>query len=274
MWGFWNMGHYQEAAKIALQVKVIRPDDLEVKNILSWAPRQSDRKDESSLRQEAITDYQAGHFEKSARLYRELAQKEPDNIALLKEFMWALWYTERYDEASDVAHRVLALRPTETEAHDVMVRAPDQISRQKAAALEEEAKRDEDAGKVQEAISTYKHLLDVGPKNPMTYRTLIWALIREKQFDDAKTYALQLMALRPHDPESWNILAKVAAGLRGRSNGRCRLSPFKDQFLSSSPIKPDVLLSLGKFYTLDRQFETAIDYLQKVAELEPSLSES
>ena len=203
MWGMWNMGHYDDAARLAAYIQILSPKDPEARNILAWAPRQKDKKEESALRRDAVAAYQAGHYEESARLYRELAQMEPGNVAILKEFMWALWYTGRYDEAARVAERVHSLRPTEKEASHVLEQAPVQSSRQKIADLENTASHHADEmGEKEQAIALYKQLIELDPQNPMTLRTLVWALAKNGQFEDAKTYAFELMMLRPKDPEN------------------------------------------------------------------------
>src|SRR5712691_4573930 len=67
--------------------------------------------DVSSLQAEAIRLYRSKSYGSAIPLYRQLAQRMPDNPDILEDLAWTLWYAEHYGEAAAVASRLTILRP-------------------------------------------------------------------------------------------------------------------------------------------------------------------
>ena len=267
MWAFWNMGHYSEAADVARAVQALNASDVEARNILAWAPKPVNQEEEGEIRKRAIAAYQAGRYDESTQLYRNLADREPDNIDLMKEFMWSLWNVDRFEEATGVATRILQLDPDVVEAKDVLKRAPTQISRQKLAALEADAAKSNEAEDWATAAGLYRQIADQDPKNSVVLTSLVWALYRAGQLEEAKTAAMKMTELRPNDAASWNLLAKMQVAT---SQQDVAIESYK-RSLSINPRQAPIDIQLGRYYTIERRFKEAIPPLEEALRENPEL---
>ena len=124
MWGYWNMQKFDLATQAAHQVLALKSDDAEAKNILAWAPRASNRDKMFDLRDKAVKNYQAGRFVQASEFYRQLVDLDPQNVATLKDWLWAIWAAEQYDQVPAVANRILKLQPNDAPTKDLLTKLP------------------------------------------------------------------------------------------------------------------------------------------------------
>ncbi len=119
-----NDQRYEEASELYARAVALNPGDADLRThlleALSYAKRSEVNAD---MQRQAVAEFRNGRFTQSADLYAAAAALTPDDPALLKDWMWALWGAKRYDEAAAVAARALVLHKNDEEALRVQVRA-------------------------------------------------------------------------------------------------------------------------------------------------------
>src|SRR5688572_12828366 len=84
------------------------------------------RRGSDALRREAAEASRKGQHAEAAEAFKQAVALEPQNLRLLKDYMWALWNSKQYPEAVDAAHRALTLSKNDLEALNMLGRAQEQ----------------------------------------------------------------------------------------------------------------------------------------------------
>ena len=252
MWVLWKSEHFQESGEIASLVLKLRPDDSEAKGITEKAPT-------LALRADANAHYRAGRYESANKLYRKLVDQDPKNTAVLRDLMWSLWETERYDEARETASRILAIRKDDKEAEEMMKRAP-------MAALRSKAVRSYRAGNYPEAVQSYRALLDQSPNNAGIMKDLYWALWQTGDFVAVTEIATKLTELYPGDVEAWNMLGRIHLASARQEEA---LKAYQKS-LGINPRQPETRRVLGRLQVDLRQFDEALEILGNLEATQPN----
>ena len=119
-----SQGHYEKAAELYARAVALNPRDPALRDELMKALAASKRyEDTSTLRKQAGAEIRGGRFNQASDLYAGAAAQTPDDLSLLKDWMWALWSAKRYEETAKVAAQVRALEKNDGESLNIEVRA-------------------------------------------------------------------------------------------------------------------------------------------------------
>ncbi len=260
MWGYWNMRDFDKAQESAHVVLKLHPGDTEAQNILNWAPRAANRDKMFELRDKAVKNYQAGRYEQAIEFYKQLSEIDPNDVSILKDWLWALWSADRYKEAGDIAARIIKLQPNDSITQDLLSKLPAAIARQKLQNARAAADLAQSRADIEGALKSYKELIRLDPKDPAPIQSLAWAYYKLQRYDEAQEMAQRLIDLRPNDPVSWNTMARM-------QEARDELQHAIESYEKSLKIDPkqlDVQTQLGKLYVRMRDLDRGIVALQRV----------
>jgi len=277
MWALWNAGHFEDAGRVASDILTAHPDDVEAKNLVTRVPSEANRDKMKTVHEEAVASYQAGDYTKSIQNYRELARLSPRNPLVLRDLMWALWNQDRYEEAAKVADQIMTLRPSDPDAADVLTRLPEAlkvrqiiIKREKIAAIEKQAKDNEDAKQYEQAIPLLRELITLDPGNPANFNQLLSSLRKAGRYDEGLLVAQQMAVIHKEDPDSWNWLGTLELDM---GDSQKALESFQNA-LTLKPDQARTQLAMGKMYVTMREFDNAIPLLQAAVKTDASLVEA
>ncbi len=253
MWVLWKDEKFVESGKVAKQLLAMKPGDQEAKGILEKTPK-------LALRAQASADFHAGRFVAASKIYRQLAQMEPRNVSVLKDFMWSLWEIENYQEAHDVAVRILSIDKNEAEAKDMIKRAPSAELRARAVAFYR-------AGEYEKAVDAYQHLLAQSPKSAGILKDIYWCLWQLGKYPEVTDIAVQITDLDPRDADAWNLLGRAYVANEKLEEG---LQAY-ERSLSINPKQPDTQRVVGRLHVDLREFDSAINVLSDLEKRDPSI---
>jgi tetratricopeptide (TPR) repeat protein len=194
VWSLLKTRHYEEAAKVASRILALRKNDPQASIVVEKAPL-------LTLATQADAEFQTGHEKEGIKLYKRLASKNPQNIAILKDLMWSLCKAGDFDEARKTASRILAIRKDDREAKTLTEKTPLQALRLKANA-------DFHAGRYPEAAAIYQQIVAQDPRNVSVLRDLTLSLWRSEHYDEARKTASQILAILPDDPAAKDFLQR------------------------------------------------------------------
>jgi Flp pilus assembly protein TadD/peptidoglycan/xylan/chitin deacetylase (PgdA/CDA1 family) len=259
MWALWNMQKFDDAKRLASEVQILKPEDIEAHNILTWAQSAANRDEMSDFRQRALAHYKNGEYGEAASLYRQLADLDPNDLSTLKDWMSALWASHQYEETDRVARRILAIRPADPHALDMEQKLPSKIAEEKIKSILNQTGPLDKEGQLAVTIKLNEELVKLRPDDPSAYRNLAWAYYKLKRYAEARVVASLLTTLIPDDPDGWNLQARIAQGLKDRDAAKANY----EKSLELNNNQPAVLLAMGKLYLQDRDFNPALTYLQR-----------
>ena len=110
------------------------PDNAEAKHVIANAPLTANRGRMKALHERAVASYEAGDYAQAISQYRELSALNPNDPLVMRDLMWALWNEEEYEQARDLAEKILAIRPNDEDAHDALARLPEAMKLKETAA--------------------------------------------------------------------------------------------------------------------------------------------
>lgn len=253
MWVLWKEEHFDEAAQVAHEVLKMDPNDKEATSLIEKAPA-------LGLRAKANNYFRAGKYEAANKVYRQLAEQDPKNVAILRDLMWSLWQTEHYEEVRGVANKILALRKDDKEALDM-------IQRSKTAETRADAVKNYRNGRFVEAADRYKQLLDQNPNNLGLLKDMYWSLWQTGRFQELVPISEQITKLSPNDAEAWNLLGRSLVANNKIEEG---LKAY-EKSLALKPNQPDTERVVGRLKVDLRQFDEAIGILSDVEKKDPSI---
>lgn len=147
-----------------------------------------------------------GKYDEAAALRERELDEDPTNVTGLKNLMWTRWNARRFEEARDLAQKVLALDPRDVEAADVAREAGPTDALEKAPLLREKATAAWRAGEYDAAIGFYRQVLELMPNDYLSLRDLMWALWRRDDIEGSFTPAKRILVLRAGDKEAAELL--------------------------------------------------------------------
>jgi tetratricopeptide (TPR) repeat protein len=221
-----------------------------------------------ALRKKAVDSYQAGNIEAAIGDYEALVALDPQNPLALKDLMWALWNKERYYEAAAQARKILALRPKDGDATEIIARLPSVTGRARIQELYKKATELAKKGDYAAATPMYRQLVALDPSDPLIAKHLLAALHRQGLHEEGLPIADKLVQAHPEDPESWSLRGEMETGLDRPEDA------IKD-YLKSLDIKPNqplISLALGKDYVYVRDFDKALQVLTPLRAEDPGMA--
>lgn len=178
----------------------------------------------SALRMEAKQLYRAGDYERAARMYKDLAREEPDNLEIQREAMWAQWNMGRYADAVAIAKIVKKAFPADSEAANILSWAPKIQKKDKDDQLHQRAITAYQEGHYTEAVQLYHALTQDQPENVTLLKELMWSLWNAERYDEAKKIAERIQTLKPETREAQEMLVRAPQAVK-----RQRLSQLNAQ---------------------------------------------
>ncbi|MBI3321381.1 MAG: tetratricopeptide repeat protein, partial [Candidatus Omnitrophica bacterium] len=145
----------------------------------------------TSMQEEAISNYRAGHYQRAARRYEELVKRQPENVEFLRDLMWVLWKAGRTAEAAKAATRITALQGADLEAWNLFGNAMVKLGRPK------------------EAVAAFEASLRLNPEQLPIWRDVSLLLVELRQYDQARTVVSQLLARYPQHTDLYPLLARI-----------------------------------------------------------------
>jgi len=253
MLAYWSAERFDEAKRIALGILDAKPDDPDAVGIVSNARSARNRDLIPALRAKAVAQFQQQKYAESAKIFREIVKLDPPNFLARRDLMWALWRLENYPEAVEAARQVLAVRPHDTEALDVVKTAPTILARKNRESLYREAKQRLDDNQYETAIPLFQQLSKLDARNTAYRHQLLSALIKVGRYQEALEVGRDLTKSVQDDASSWNALARAQIETR-------QLTAALESYAKSLLLKPDqpqVMVAMARIHVNLRNFEAA-----------------
>ena len=258
MWAYWNAERFDEAKWVAQRILMVKPGDPDALQVSDGANSAKNRDLIPALRAKAIAEFQQQKYAESAKIYEEIVRQDPKDFLARRDLMWAYWRQGKYSEAVDRAHLVLALRPLDSEALDVIKTAPIILERKNMEALYAEAKKHLGDNQYETAITIFQKLIKMDEKNTAYRHQLLSALIKTGHYEEAVQVGRELTILRKEDYSSWNSLARAQVEVRQSTSA---LDSYQ-QSLTLNPKQPDVIVAIARIHLTLRDFDISQRLIQ------------
>lgn len=226
---------------------------------------------------DAIRHHQAGRLADAERLYRQILEVAPTNVAALNN----LGLLAPPAEATTLFRQALILKPDYADAHinlGAILRSQNRLDDATAhyqQALSYEPNRPEvlfslatlfhGQGKLDEAVACYHRTLACKPDHGEALNNLALALHTQGKLAEAIVQLERLLILRPTYAEAHNNLGDV---LKEQGN----LDKAAESYGRALALKPDyvtVLCNLGIVFAMAGQFEPAAEWFRRTLALKP-----
>ncbi|MTI17640.1 tetratricopeptide repeat protein [Rhodobacteraceae bacterium RKSG542] len=195
---------------------------------------------------------QAGHYHAALPVYRNLAERYPENIDLLYRTATILLRSGELREALAFLRKVLFSQPAHHAARANMGNVLFLL------------------GELDEARAIFQDVLEVDPENRNALYGYGTILIKLNQHKDAIVPARALVEQIPHSAPALTLLGD-AYSAAGTDQGRAILN-YRHALRSDSSYVP-ALLGLSKILVVRRKGEEARTYLSHALDLEPTNAE-
>lgn len=210
------------------------------------------------LRRDAVACHTAGDYDKAILCYRELLAVEPDNPLVMKDLMWAYWNSKLFEEAAEMAQKIIALRPSDAESIAVLARLPSAENRAVIQSLYLKAGYKVKNDGVPDAVTLYRQTAALIPGNKSLASYLLSGLWQMSNYREGAQLSGYLTAQKPLDTENWNWLGKMESCL---GHDDAAIKAFRKS-LEIDPRQPTVRLLIGRELVARRDFEQAIGELK------------
>jgi len=187
-----------------------------------------------------------GRADSAEWAYRKVLEINPNDYRALNNLGDACFNRNQFDEAIQLWQRVLAVKPDESEA-------------KRKIQLAEDTK----AGRVKDALTTYKEQIAANDKDAKAWLNAGTELFRQGKYKEAFPYFEKALKLDDKMPEGWNNFG-TTHGILGDTRGAIRC------FEKALAIKPDYaepMYNMGLAYGQNNNQEQALSFYRKAARL-------
>lgn len=230
-----------------------------------------------SLRRKAAASCKAGNYDGAILYYKEWHALDPGDPLVMKDLMWALWNKRYSAEAAEIARQIIAVRPRDRDAIDMLARLPVAENRAVIQSLCRKAGCEATEDKSPDAVTFYRQLRVLVPGNKSLAAHLLFGLWQLNEFQEGAQLAGHLTEILPRDTENWNWLGKMESCL-GHEDAAIRAYR---KSLEINPRQLNVHLLIGKELVNKRDFEHALEELKplkaqnvEMAQLYPLLAKA
>jgi len=191
MWCYWNNGQYDDAGKIARDLLRLRPNDEDVKHIMSRYEAANGRTGAVSRYKTAIDHEKAADYEQALALFQQLATDYPENASYLHHSLSILNKLERYADGIETANRLVKLQSQDPKSWNWL------------GLMELNAKNDE------ASMEAYQQSLAILADQPTVYFSVAKLYLRQGDLDRALQNLLKAKQLNPGLYALYPVMART-----------------------------------------------------------------
>lgn len=196
---------------------------------------------------EALAQLEAGRLEEAQARFRQVLDKQPENVEALSGLGRAAYKGRHFDQAVDYLTRAVGKRDLAIEDHNTLGLA--------YLALDRKA----------EAQSCLRKALDLDPASPETLKNLGTVFAKEKDYDKASDFYRRAIAISPKFAEAYNNLGNILK-FQGRPG---KALEAYNQALKLKPDLSSAYQNMGALYAEEGKFEEAVEAFEKALNIAP-----